>query len=150
MRRRIVLLKIGNKSIIFSLDVLLAFISTLTLVTASFFYISQVQNLQWGQPGIYVISLDSLHTLKIDKTLANAYEFNDSTNLTLYMDYMLERNMCAEFEFYNKSGHLRLSVNRTIDGGSCGNSSVIFVARRTFIINGSVYYATMKSWYRNE
>ncbi len=150
MRRRIVLLKIGNKSIIFSLDVLLAFISTITLVTGSFFYMSQVQSLQWGQPGIYIISLDTLHTLKIDKTLANAYEFNDSTNLTLYMNYLLENNMCAEFEFYNKSGSLRLSVNRTLNGSSCGNSSIIFVARRTFIINDSVYYATMKSWYKNE
>ena len=140
------LLKSRKKSVIFSLDVLLAFISTLTLIIGSFFYISQVQSLQWGQPGIYIVTLDSLNTLKIDKTFADAVEYNNTVNLTLFLNNMLEPHVCSEFEFYNKSGSLKLSINKT----GCGNSSVIYVARRTFIINNSVYYATMKSWYKSE
>jgi len=138
------LLKKNRKSIIFSLDSLLALVSGITLIIACFFYISQIQTIQWGQPALYIFTMDSLNALKIDGTLENAMESGSSTRLLLFLNNMLDVNTCGEIELYNRTGSLRLSVNKT----SCGNSTQIYVARRTLILNNTVYYATMRSWYK--
>lgn len=134
-----------KKAIIFSLDALLALVSGTTLIIACFFYISQIQTIQWGQPAIYIFTMDSLNTLKTDGTLMNATEDNDSTRLGLFLNNMLSENSCGEIELYNSTGSLRLSVNKT----SCTAAPIqLYVARRTFIINNTIYYATMRTWYK--
>ncbi len=133
-----------RKSIIFSLDALLALVSGIILIIASFFYISQIQTIQWGQPAIYIMTMDSLNTLKTDRTLENAVETNSSTTLSKFLNNMLGPNTCGGIELYNSTGSRRLSVNKT----GCSSPVQVYIARRTLISNNIIYYATMRSWYK--
>jgi hypothetical protein len=137
-----------KKSIIFSIDAMLALISAVVLIGVAFFYLSQVQTLNWSQPGTYITAMDTLNVLRIDNTFHNSIKYNSNDNLTLFMNNMFPLNVCGRIELYNSSGNMLIEANKT----NCFvptnlDSNDIYVSRRTFVYNRSMYYAYLRIWY---
>ena len=142
------LLKKKKKGFIFSLDSAIALLAATILIGASFFYLSQVQTLNWSQPSIFVVSMDTMNTLRIDNTFNDAIIENTNVTLIEFMDVMFPPNICGNLELYSSDLTLLISANKTgcvlptsTDPGD------LHVARHTFVVEKEMYLAYLRTWY---
>lgn len=136
-----------KKGFIFSLDSLIALLATIVLIGASFFYLSQVQTLNWSQPSLYTTSLDTMQVLRIDGSLEWSIDNLDSSNISLFMDVMYPSNICGNMIFYNRTRDVQLDAFKSGCDNLPDDSKDIFVTRRTFVHNKSIYFAFLRVWY---
>jgi hypothetical protein len=139
----------SRKAFIFSLDALIAIVAATVIIGASFFYLSQVQTLNWSQPSITVISMDTLTTLRVDGTLKRAIEDDSNKTIELFFDKMYPSNICGGIELYDRHRSLILTANKTGCDSPPGDSesNELFVSRRTFIVNKQMHYVFLRTWY---
>lgn len=142
------LLKKKKKGFIFSLDSAIALLTATILIGASFFYLSQVQTLNWSQPSIFVISMDTLNTLRIDNTFNDAIIENTNATLIEFMDVMFPPNICGNLKLYSSDLTLLLTANKT----GCvlptnTDTGDLYVARHTFVVKKEMYLADLRMWY---
>lgn len=137
--------KHAKKGIVFSLDAILALIAAITLITAAFFYLSQIHVIKWSQPNYFLISLDTLNVLRIDGTLQTAIQTQNPANLTLFFDHMYGPQVCGALEIYKK-GQPGIYLNATKTG--CNSYEEVYVFRSTIFVAPSYYYTVLKVWYQ--
>ena len=134
-----------KKAIIFSIDAMFALISAVILIGIAFFYLSEVETLNWSQPSTHITALDTLNVLRIDNTLTNSISDNSNENLILFMDNMFPVNICGIIQLFNSTDGLLIEANKT---DCILNDGVdIYVTRRSFVYNKSMYYAFLRLWY---
>ena len=140
--------RLSKKAFIFSLDALLALLAATVLISASFFYLSQVQTLNWSQPSLFVTSMDTLATLRLDGSLEDAVDTGSNSTIELFFNNMYPSNICGRMELYSRSGTLVLSSKKTgCSLPASTDSKSIFVSRRTFVANKQLYYAYLRTWF---
>ena len=142
------MLKKNKKAIVFSIDAMLALVSAMVLIGVAFFYLSQVQTLNWSQPGTFITAMDTLNVLRIDNTFSDSISQNSNESLIQFMDNMFPVNICGRIELYSNDSVLLIDANKT----NCilptqTSSADVYVARRTFVHNKSMYYAFLRLWF---
>lgn len=131
-----------KKGIIFTLDVTLAVLLTLSIITASLFYLSQI-NLSFEDEELYRLTMDSLAVLE----KSNALSESASTGSTQPINYLLESlpyNTCAKVELYDKNNVRILTVKKV----GCTYSDDYLLSRRVFIAQDEIYLAKMEAWFK--
>lgn len=134
-----------NKAIIFSIDSMIALFSAIILIGIAFFYISEVETLNWSQPSSYITALDTLNVLRIDKTLENSIKNNSNESLILFLNNMFPENICGKIQLFNSSEDLLIQAKK--ENCNIDLNLDIYVTRRTFVYNKSMYYAFLRLWY---
>lgn len=135
----------ARKAVIFSIDALLAIIAAMSLITACFFYLSQIQTLQWTQPQMHIMLLDSLTTMRDTNNLRDLITSSDTATIQKFLDNVIPGNICESLLIYDRSNTLLYELNKT----DCVNSpDDLYVSRRSFIARGQVYQAQLNGWFR--
>jgi hypothetical protein len=133
-----------KKSILFSLDAILAVVVAGSMIFACYFYLSKTTTNIYQNQDIYKLSLDSLAILEKDSTLKTAVETSNTTAIQQFLN-SLSTQHCGNITVYTSSSTAVLSAQKT--GCTAKNESTIAV--RTFIANNSnIYYAKIEVWYK--
>jgi len=132
-----------KRGIIFSIDAILSIMITITLISASFFYMSQIHTIKWSQPNYFLTSLDTINVLRIDGTLENAINTLSGEKIQEFMNYTYDNNMCGSMNISDSSENTLISVNKT----GCTSYEEVYVYRGTIVNNKKIYLITLKLWY---
>ena len=132
-----------RKAVIFSIDAILSIMIALTLISASFFYLSQIHTVKWSQPNYFLTSIDTINVLRIDGTLRNAINTNNPTQIQRFMNLTYEDNICGSMNITDENNNLIFIVNKT----GCSSYEEVHVYRGTIINNYKIYLITLKLWY---
>ncbi len=151
----------AKKGIIFTLDAILALVSCMILLSATLFYLSQSHTISWVETDLSQLGLDSLAALELSSIsslrISNDLNWtlvNDNTsNLKLFMNVMLENNTCAEIRLYDASPPNTYTLKKYYRKDYCTlkNDTKSAIARRLFFsdLNASaIYIAEMEVWYK--
>lgn len=129
----------NKKSIIFTLDAILAILIAGVMITASYFYISQANIPMSNRPNLHKISMDALAVLEKDSTLKNSVQTGSASGLSEFLN-SLAPQICSKFTIYDDSSTLVLSALKS----DCNITQPV-LSRRIFVLdNFSVYYAESK------
>jgi hypothetical protein len=133
------------KGYIFTLDAIIAIMAAIGLVAATYFFISGIQTSDLTKMNLNLQIMDSLAVLELKDNLKDAIVSGSNATLALFLDDMLPSHNCGYIELRDSNNDLQV---HSIRGGcSLDNRTEIFMARRTFVVNGDPYYAKMEGWY---
>lgn len=131
-----------KKALIFSLDSFIAIITATLLISASFYYLSQVETVNWTQPNLFVTGMDTLTLLRTDNVMSRAIENGSNATLNNFFNNVYPSNLCANLTLHNRTDRL-LSARK-----NCSSDvNDVYVTRRTFVLNHTMHYATLRMWY---
>lgn len=134
----------SSRGIIFTLDSILALTLTLSLITASLFYLGKTDESSFDEQQLRQLSLDSLAVLEKSSTLHITITTSQES-LSSFIN-ALPDPVCANITLFDAQGIAQQSVQKN----SCTEQEITaqtIVTRRVFIVNNEVYYAEMHSWY---
>jgi len=135
----------GKKAVIFSIDAILALVVTITLISASFFYLSQIQVIQWSQPNYFLTALDTLNILRSDGTLrASIKPPANGSSISTFMNAMYEDNICGSMTVQTRNGTLLYEANKT----NCTHYNEVYVYRSSIVVDRNIHNITLKLWYQ--
>jgi hypothetical protein len=134
---------LNKKSLIFSLDAIIAVVIAGMMLLACFFYLSQTSANIYKEQNTYMVSLDSLTILEKDSTLKTAIEANSTAAIQQFLN-SIPNQFCANMTIYTSASAALLSAQKT----GCTQKNESAVAVRIFIANQEAYYARMESWYK--
>lgn len=129
----------NKKSIIFTLDAILAILIAGVMITSSYFYISQTKISQLNRQNLYKISLDVLTILEKDGTLYDSVRTGSTSDLNDFLN-LLPAQICGSFTIYDHESNVIQSVQKA----DCDTTQPVF-SRRVFVGNNfDIYYAEAK------
>ncbi len=129
---------------VLTLDAMFALLTTITLVSAIMFYVSNISNVPYSPLSLNKITQDSLTILEKRGDLQAAIKIGNTAPLANFIE-MAFPQICSEIDLYTVSGDLLTNISRA----NCDPSSEPIIARRVFVVsNSEIYYARMKSWYK--
>lgn len=132
-----------KKGIVFSLDVMLALITAMILISAGIYYMNNLYSNIGTELNLNQITQDSLEILDFKGDLINARLTNSNSTLNEFLNE-LDNNICAEIEMYNQNDTIIMSSVKS----GCVSSNTLLVSRRTFIVENDIYYAKMEGWFK--
>ena len=129
----------NKKSVIFTLDAILAILIAGVMITASYFYISQANIPMSNRQNLHKISMDALVVLEKDGTLKDSVQTGSASGLSEFLN-LLAPQICSKFTIYDDSSTLVLSSQKS----DCNITQPV-LSRRVFVLdNFSTYYAESK------
>ncbi len=129
---------------IFSLDAILSLIAGITLISASFFYLSQIHVIQWSEPSHFLTAIDTLNVLRIDGTFGNAIATDNGARIKEFFDVMYPENICGALFIYQENA-TQPFINETKTG--CSTYDQVYVFRSTIYTRTKLYYILLRIWY---
>lgn len=134
---------LGNRrGIVFTIDAIIAVIILIAFVSASYFYLKNINN-NFGDNDLFQVSQDSLTVLELNNELQSAIATSSISDIQVYIDNLLPSHVCADIALYDSSDILQLNATKT----NCTSSDETSSSIRTFIVSNNFYYAKMRSWY---
>jgi hypothetical protein len=131
----------GKKAVIFTLDAILALLIAGSMITASFFYLSQ-ENIQFTRQSLYKMALDLFAILEMDGSLAD-YASTGSNSSIINFISTLPSQLCINLTLYNNDSAFMHSTQKS----NCNITQPV-VSRGVFVhYNLSAYYAELKMGY---
>lgn len=134
---------ISKKAIIFTIDAVLAVLAAMALISGSYYYLSQTQNIQWTNADKSQIAMNSLAVLEMSNSLQGAAATMSAAELDNYLNNILPAQLCANIMIFTETGAQLLT---TIKSG-CAVPEYKAVVIRDFYFRGFLYYAQMGVWY---
>ena len=128
----------NKRSVIFTLDAILAVIVGGFIITASYFLVSHSKT-EFSTQSLSRISLDALAVLEKDGTFSTAVAAKNPSGLSSFLN-SLPSNICGNLSIFDSSSLLIVSSQNS----NCSLNQTI-ISRRVFVSsNFSTYYAEMK------
>ena len=143
-----------KKGFIFTTDIIIAILTTFVFITIAFWYMSQIQTINWNKPGLYQFAQDSLIVLDKKGDLVRDVQNNDNTTLQLFLNTMPDQ-ICGNITVYSVTKTTVTPTALSAKKKNCDNSNEVTIAGRGFIISKRVgdlvtveyYYARMGVWF---
>lgn len=136
----------SRKSLIFTIDGILAMSVIFVAVAFVFFSFSKVNSTQFAEQSLSKTAMDSLTVLEKEHTLSSAIETSD----TSYIKYFLnatDNSICANITLYNASDTVKASTSKS----NCSSSEFPKYANRVFVGNNKkAYHARMGVWFNEK
>lgn len=133
------------KGYIFTLDAILAILVAVSLITTIYFFVSGIQTVDWSKVNLNNQIMDSLTVLELNDDLENSILTGSNTTLNTFLDDMFPHPACGYIELRDKYDALQMYSMKS--NCSRAGRNEVFIARRTFITVGGIYYAMMEGWY---
>lgn len=132
-----------KKAIIFTLDSILALIVTVTIITGTLSYMSQVSKIPYNKQALNRIGQDSLTLLEKDQILKQAVETGSNATIAVFLD-SLPNQICVIVDLKATD---QSTLQSTVKTG-CSSSDESLIVRRVFIASFTTYYAEAELWYK--
>jgi hypothetical protein len=128
----------AKKAVIFTLDAILAILVAGSMITASFFYLSQ-ENIQFNRQSLYKMALDLIAVLEMDGSLADYASTGSNSSIIIFIS-ALPSQLCVNLTLYNNDSAFMHSTQKS----NCNITQPV-VSRAVFVnYNLSSYYAELK------
>lgn len=135
----------NKKSVLFTLDVIFAVLVASSLIVYSYLYLSETKGISYNQQHLYKMTMDSLAILEKKGSFQKAVETYDITELQKYVNALPDQ-VCGYIAFYNSSSVGLFSVIKE----DCDLTREFVASRRVFIANDKIYFAHMRSWFKEQ
>ena len=139
-------LRTGKKSVLFTLDSVLALVIALIVLLSVIFTLRSLTINRWTETNINELSMDYLTILEYDNTLSATVVTEDTTALKTFLNANTKDSICGRIKIYDSTDTLILLETKT----GCYNSDELFVTKRSFIANDAYYYAVLEGWYNEK
>lgn len=126
-----------------TLDAIFAVLVASTLIVYSYLYLSRIQGTSYNEQHLYKMTMDSLAILEKDETMLRAVEKMDVAELQTFVNNM-PFQICGYIAVYTGNSTGLFSVIKD----DCPLSAEYVSSRRVFVVDQEIFYAHMRSWYK--
>ena len=132
-----------KRGVLFTLDSIFALLIGLIILTSVIYNLHSIEVNNWSETNINELGMDYLTMLENDDTLKQTVSTANTYQLKVFLNIFVRQNICAKIKIYDSSDRLLMLETRT----GCFDNDIVFNTRRSFVVDGVIYYAVFEGWY---
>ena len=135
----------NKKAIFFTIDAIIAIVTATALTLSAYYALAHTNPVNLNEERFYELTLSVLDAADKDKTLYDTIAQNNASIMDSYMDE-LSSNQCGTIRFYDSANMEILNATKSDCIGL--SSQFVTAARRTVVVDGSMYTAKLEMWWK--
>lgn len=133
-----------KRSILFSLDAMIATIIAMTLIAGIYMHMSDISSPKYGNYDLMLLASDSLAALKVQDEIRFAVDNEADARIKDFMEQVMPKNTCSRLVIYNSHDIIFMEITKN----ACIYDEQSIKVRSPLIHEGEIYKGEMHTWYR--